>query len=280
MAVVTKERLVKELKALGLVPGTLLVLHSSMKSIGHVDGGPNTVIDAFLEVLGPEGTLMVPTFTYGEKHRDRPFDPETSESVTGLITETLRKRPDAIRSVCPVHSVAAIGELALELTRDHMYNTTLGRYSPFHMAAEKGGLIMFLGCDHNSDSIIHVAESLAGVPFNYVPTPTKLHGRMPIRQKDGRVKEIQLTEFTGCSNVFSRVEEPLRKAGVIKDGKVGKASVQLMKGRDVLEVVVPLLRENPGWLLCDKPECEFCPPRKKFLQRLAAEIQEQEESKQ
>lgn len=265
MESIKKEKLVADIRVAGVAPGSILVLHSSMKSIGRVEEGPNAVINAFLEVLGCEGTLLVPTFTYGEKHRNKPFDPETSESVTGLLTETFRKRSDAVRSVCPVHSVAAIGKHAHELTRDHMYNTTLGRYSPFHMAAKRGGLIMLVGCDHNSNSTIHVAESLAEVPFNYVTTPANPSGRMLIRQKDGKVKEIQLTEFTGCSNVFARAEEPLRQAGVIRDGKVGKASVQLMKGMDVLKVLVPILQKNPDWLLCDNPECAFCPVRKEFI---------------
>jgi len=267
---ITKERLAGDLKSLDILRGSILALHSSMKSLGRVEGGPDAVIDAFLEVLGPEGTLLVPTFTYGEKHRNRPFDPETSESVTGLLTETLRKRPDAVRSVNPVHSVAAIGRQAAELTRDHLYNTTLGRYSPFHLAADKGGLIMLLGCGHNSNSTIHVAESLAGVPFIYVPTPTSPGGRMKIRQRDGRIKEVQLTEFTGCSNVFSRAEQPLRQAGVVRDGKVGQADFQLMKAMDLLEVMVPILREKPDFLLCDSSKCAFCPARKEFLKKLGS----------
>ena len=164
---------------------------------------------------------------------------------------------------------AAIGKHALELTRDHLWNTTLGKYSPFHRLAEMGGYIMLLGCDHNSNSTIHVAESLAEPAFNYLPTATNPQGKALIRQRDGKVKEIQLTEFTGCSQVFNRAEEPLRRAGVIRDGKVGHAAVQLMQGLEVLGVLVPLLKEKPGFLLCDNPDCEFCPQRRELLKRLA-----------
>jgi aminoglycoside 3-N-acetyltransferase len=268
LAKISKERLIEDIKNTGLSPGSILVLHSSMKSIGWVEGGPNTVIDAFIKVLGAQGTLIVPTFTYGEKHRGRPFDPQTSESVTGLLTETFRFRPDSVRSIAPVHSVAAIGAQALELTRDHLYTTTLGRHSPLHRASKQGGYIMLLGCVHTSNSTIHVAESLAELPFNYVPTRTKPSGRVEIRQKDGRVKEIQLTEFTGCSNAFYRAEKPLRDAGIIFDAMVGEAKMQLMKSMEVLEVLTPLLRSNPGWLLCDDKNCEYCPPRMELLESL------------
>jgi aminoglycoside 3-N-acetyltransferase len=261
----TKKQLVSDILASGVIPGSALALHSSMKAVGLVDGGPDTLIEAFLEVLGRDGTLMVPTFTYGVKHQGRPFDPETSESVTGLLTEVLRKRPDAVRSIAPVHSVAAIGRLALELTRDHLYSTTLGRYSPYHRLAEAGGSIMLLGCDHNSNSIIHVAESLAEIPYIYTPTPGAPDGFHEIRQKDGRVRKIQLTEFTGCSKAFFRAEPVLRKAGAIKDGQIGNAKTQLMKGNELLKIMTPVLKSDPGLLLCPKPTCNYCRPRERTL---------------
>lgn len=259
--------LVHDIRSSGVQTGSLLALHSSLKSVGAVDGGPNTVIDAFLEVLGVDGTLMVPTFTYGPEHRGKSFDPETSASVTGLITETLRRRPDAVRSIAPTHSVAAIGRRALELTRDHLYTTTLGRHSPFHRLAEWGGYVMLLGCNHTSNSLIHVAESLAGIPYIYEPALACSDGYCIVRQKDGREKRVQLTEFTGCSKAFFRAEAPLRSAGVIRDGRVGDAPVQLMQASEVLRVLTPILRADPAWLLCDKPTCSFCVPRRASMSR-------------
>ncbi|MFH1762408.1 MAG: AAC(3) family N-acetyltransferase [bacterium] len=108
--IITKQMLISDIQSLNLPADVILAFHSSMKSLGRVENGPGTVIDAFIEALGPEATIMVPTFTYGEKHRNRPFDPEKSESVVGLITEVFRNRDDAIRSICPIHSVAAIGK--------------------------------------------------------------------------------------------------------------------------------------------------------------------------
>lgn len=257
--------LVRDIRDSGVTPGSLLALHSSMKSIGPVDGGSNTVIDAFLEALGPDGTLMVPTFTYGPAHQGQPFDPRTSEPVTGLIPRTFWRRPDAVRSVAPVHSVAAIGRRAQDLTRDHLYTTTLGRNSPFHRLAEWEGYVMLLGCNHNSNSLIHVAESLAEIPYIYVPELAGSDGFCKVRQEDGRVKKVQLTEFTGCSKGFSRAETPLRAAGVIRDGKIGQAAVQLMRASEVLGVLTPLLRADPSLLFCDKPTCSFCVPRRESL---------------
>jgi aminoglycoside 3-N-acetyltransferase len=126
---------------------------------------------------------------------------------------------------------------------------------------------MLLGCHHNSNSLIHVAESLAEIPYIYTPTPGAPDGFHSIRQQDGRVQKIQLTEFTGCSKAFCRAEAPLREAGLIRDGKVGQSAVQIMKASEVLQVLTPLLNANPGSLLCDKPTCAFCVPRKESLRR-------------
>lgn len=261
----TRSDLRGHIEACGIKPGTVLALHSSMKSLGQVEGGPNTVIDAFLDVLGSEGTLMVPTFTYGPAHRGKPFDPIHSTSVTGLITEIFRNRPDAVRSIAPIHSVAAIGKRALELTRDHLYSTTLGRGSPFHRLAELGGYICLLGCAHSSNSIIHVAESLAEISYIYMPSPGAPEGFCQVLQKDGRAKKIELTEFTGCSKAFVRVEPMLREAGVVRDGRIGDAPIQLMKGQDLLDVLTPRLKDDPAWLLCDKKTCAHCSPRRDML---------------
>lgn len=257
--------LVRDIRNCGVTPGSILALHSSMKSIGLVDGGPNSVIDAFLQVLGPGGTLMVPTFTYGPTHEGRPFDPHSSASVTGLLTETMRNRPDAVRSFAPVHSIAAAGAKAAQLTRDHLATTTLGRYSPFHRLAEWGGFVMLLGCLHTSNSTIHVAESLAEVPFLYRSFPEGSDRTRAVCQPDGRVKRIELTEFTGCSKGYGKAEPFLRDAGVVRDGRIGAAPAQLMKAADILRILVPLLKVEPGRFLCDTPTCSHCVPRREFL---------------
>ncbi|MFH1762407.1 MAG: AAC(3) family N-acetyltransferase, partial [bacterium] len=137
-----------------------------------------------------------------------------------------------------------------------MYNTTLGRHSPFHKLAEMGGYVLLLGCGHNSNSIIHVAESMAEMPYIFIPELAgNPDGIVKLRQLDGRVKNIQLTEFTGCSKAFYRAEEPLRNANAVKDYKIGHANAQLMKGMDVLDVMVPILKQQGDLLLCSKTTC-------------------------
>ena len=131
----TKEDIKRGLKKLGLKKGDLVLVHSSLSSFGYVVGGANTMIDALLETVGHKGTVVVPTLTGSEKlsvNNPPVFDPENTLCWTGKIPETFRKRKEAIRSLHPTHSVAAIGAMAKELLRDHEKSITpCGESSPY-----------------------------------------------------------------------------------------------------------------------------------------------------
>jgi len=258
---VTREQIVRDLRRLGLRAGDIVELHSSLKSIGRVRGGPKTVIRAFQDVLGKRGTLLMPTFTYCHSPEGGGFHPDETPSRTGLITETFRKMPGVYRSICPIHSVAAWGRYARAFTERHPLTSTLGVGSPFHLAAEKGGKIVLLGCNHNSNSFIHILESLAAHPVIYETAP---YGEVAyLKQDDGRIKEIRLTEFTGCSKNFQAIQPYLDRKGLILHGFVGQAPTQVMVGKDLIDHVVPLLRRKPDLLLCDT--CRACRIRRQYI---------------
>ena len=107
--IVDKNCLLNDLKRIGIKRGDIICVHSSLKSIGEVDGGANTLIDTLLNVVGEEGTILMPVFTYsfvGNKDA-QPFDIKNTGSKTGLVTEIFRKRKGTKRSNHPTHSVVA-----------------------------------------------------------------------------------------------------------------------------------------------------------------------------
>jgi aminoglycoside 3-N-acetyltransferase len=124
---VTKLDIEDGLKKIGLSKGDVVAVHGSLSSFGRVEGGAETVVDALLDVLGAEGTLVVPTFTYGLDV----YDPKESPSMVGAISEAVRKRTNALRSLHPTHSVAAIGELADVVTEGHEKVHAFARGSAF-----------------------------------------------------------------------------------------------------------------------------------------------------
>jgi aminoglycoside 3-N-acetyltransferase len=121
----TKDELRRDLSALGLSAGDVVFFHSSLKSIGYVEGGADAVIDAFLEMLGPSGTLALPALCkydwdrLGRDGAERAWDIHATPTFTGIIPETFRRRPGVLRSDNPTHSVTAFGAHALEITKDH-----------------------------------------------------------------------------------------------------------------------------------------------------------------
>jgi aminoglycoside 3-N-acetyltransferase len=121
---VTKQQIVKDLRSLGIQEGSVIFVHSSLKSIGFVEGGAETVIDALMEAVGPEGTLTMPCLSVSGSmvktlERGSVFDPKITPSTVGAITEAFRKRQDVCRSIHPTHSVCAWGAKAGWITSGH-----------------------------------------------------------------------------------------------------------------------------------------------------------------
>ena len=160
----------KDLLEIGLVSGDTVIVHSSLSSMGNVEGGAETVIAALMEVIGPEGTLMFPAFTYKSAYLGEPFVHDETPVCVGLIPETFRKWPGVIRSVHPSHSVSAIGRLAYELTKDHALDETpMGLNSPYRRLAEHKAKILMLGCSLNTMSYMHALEEEAEAEYCLTP---------------------------------------------------------------------------------------------------------------
>ena len=170
--------IVSGLRGLGLRPGDRVLAHSSLSSFGYVEGGAPAVIDALLDVVGPDGTVLVPTLTGDEtlSPANPPrFDPHSSPCWTGRIPETLRMRPDAIRSLHPTHSVAAIGRDAESLTREHIDSITpCDERSPYGKLAElPNGYVLLIGVSYQSLTLLHHVEEIAGADYHMQGEPVR-----------------------------------------------------------------------------------------------------------
>ena len=143
---VTRVEIVDGLRRLGLEAGDVLLVHSAMRTIGHIDGGAETVVDAMLEVLGARGTLVVPTFTFKHEGEEDPIiDPENDPSEMGVITETVRLRPDALRSTAYRHSFAAVGRRAGVITDIDPRHSVFDLRSSFGVMIALNTQVLLLG---------------------------------------------------------------------------------------------------------------------------------------
>ena len=136
--------------------------HSSLRSLGPVPGGAETVVRGLVEALGPDGTLLMPALSYARVTPEQPlFDVRLTPSNVGALPETFRTRPGTLRSIHPTHSVCGVGRLAAELLGRHIEDRTpCGPRSPFHLLPEYGGQILMLGCGLRPNTSMHAVGGI------------------------------------------------------------------------------------------------------------------------
>jgi aminoglycoside 3-N-acetyltransferase len=255
---VTRESIERDLSRLGLSERDVVFFHSSMKAVGWVEGGADAVIDAFLNVVGPEGLVIVPTLTWTFAHGEfakYAFDPAETPARVGKIPDTLWRRPNAFRSAHPTHSIAAIGPRAEELVAGHDTTSTFGKDGPYWRYVDWGAKILFLGVNLRTNTTLHAIEDWLDLPYLEVAKAT-------VKGSDGRRKIVEVTKSPGGHRDFyrndSKVERLLERAGIIRRGTVGAADTCWMPAKEMVEVVVKGIYEEPTLLLCDREDCEFC----------------------
>lgn len=247
----------------GLRAGHILIVHSSMKRIGRVEGGPAAVVQALQQVLTPSGTLLMPVFT--APAADGLFFLLETPSHTGLLTETFRRSPGVLRSRHPTHSVAAWGGRAETLTEGHDRTTALGVNSPFHKAALAGAEVMMIGCGLTACSLIHVAEAIVRVPYLGRVICEGYHRTLTLVDSDGRRIELPPRDVPGDSKGFTVVQEELERRGLIRYVRVGSAETLKFSARACLDAAVEILRQDLAGLLCRNPGCPVCPPSRALV---------------
>ncbi len=240
--IVTKQDIVNGLHRLNVNEGDVILVHSSLGSFGYVEGGADTVIDALLETIGPEGTVMVPTITAtANQNVDNPpiFDVRNTPSWTGKIPEVFRKRPNAIRSLHPTHSVAAIGKLAKYLTKDHINSPTpCGQNSPYMRLIELNGKVVFLGVTLKSCTLFHTIEEIADLPYHLQKTPVTAK---IIDTKGNVIEKTMYIHLWGRERDFEKLEPKLLEKGFMKIGKIGNADIRVLDAKPTVEFILDLL---------------------------------------
>ncbi len=265
---ITRAELAGELRALGVRPGGVLMVHARMSALGWVVGAAETVVWALLDAVGPDGTLMA--YTAWEEHAyddsDRPaehaaayraeppvFDPVISEAVRehGRVPERIRTWPGAVRSAHPEASIAALGARAEWLARPHP-DDGYGPESPFARFVEAGGQVLMLGAPLDTITLLHHAESIARARGRRELTYTvRVRG-------DDRGVERTLTDIDTRDGAydyaslelgvdeFEAIATDALAAGVGARGHVGAAECHLFDARQLTGFAVAWLEQRFG----------------------------------
>lgn len=258
-----------DLKKIGLQHGDCVILHSSYKSLGLKNNTPSDVIHTLIHALSPDGTLMMPTFTYSYSGiwDIEPFNVDTTAGKsTGILTEILRKFPGAVRSAHPTCSVAVIGKNAELITNDKEHASPFGRGSSYEVAFNLDAKILLMGVGNNCNSMLHYAEVVANLPYNDIPF-RGFWRKTAIVEKDGEIIEVALAnEFPACSANFNVVDAYFKEKGIPTYGKILCADSMFMDAQEMIAAVVERLHKEPAWFLCNHSACEPCTLRKRRLQ--------------
>ena len=245
-APVTREGLAADLGRLGVRRGSVLLVHSSLSSLGWVVGGAQAVVEALLDALGPDGTLVVPTQTTGNSDPSiwqapavpedwwpviRATMPAYDPAITptrglGVVVEVARTWPGARRSGHPQHSFAAIGPAAETVTAGHALDSGFGERSPLARIHDLDGDVLLLGVGHGSNTSLHLAE-------HRVPDPPRMAYAAAVTGPDGR-RWATWEDVVPDESDFERLGAAFDATGATRVGSVGAGVARLMRQRELV----------------------------------------------
>lgn len=243
----TTASLKADLQRLGLRQGMTVIVHSSLKSLGWVCGGPIAVVNALMEAVGEEGTIVVPTQSadlsepsfwenppvpeewWDTIRQEMPaFDPKTTPTLgMGAIVECFRTYEGVTRSYHPTTSFAAWGKHGAAITSEHSLSFSLGEESPLQKLYDLDAYVLLLGVGYGNNTSLHLAEHYANSCFTF-------QQGSPIIEDGKRVwKEYE--EFIYDVDSFPELGKDFEQDHEVSVGYVGKAESRLIPQRKLVD---------------------------------------------
>lgn len=246
---IRREEMAEQLRAIGVQRGGVLLVHTSFRAVRPVEGGPAGLIGALRDVLGPDGTLVMPSWTGDDEN---PFDPAATAASEdlGVVADTFWRMPGVARSD-HLFAFAAAGPRAVQVTADPLPLPPHIPASPVGRVHDLDGQVLLLGVNHDADTTLHLAELVAGVPYRLPKHVTVLRGGRPVR--------VEYGENDHCCDRFRLADGWLRERGLQSEGRVGHADARLARSRDVVAVALEHLAREPLLFLHPSDAgCEEC----------------------
>ena len=258
MKTVIKSDIADALRAVGLQRGDSVMVHTSLGKIGYVCGGAQAVIEALIETVGEDGTVMMPTQSW------KNLDPETgvhwdadetdwdrirenwpayNKAITptntmGAVAEMFRSWPGAVRSDHPARSVAAWGKHAEYLTKDHDISDIFGDTSPIGKLYELDGKVLLIGVDYDKNTSIHLADVRAEYPGKHTCVE-----HSAVMENGKRVWKAYETLFVDGED-FTDIGAAFETAHSVNAADIGGAKIKMMKQRELVDFAVAWIEKN------------------------------------
>ncbi len=259
---ISRQQLAADFRALGIVPGNVVMAHASVKAVGEVAGGPDVIHLALKDALTAEGTLMMyagcpqyadevgrgnlsPAEEAEILEKLRAFDPETARSARdhGILVEFLRTYPGT-RVNPHVARFAAWGRQTDHLFSSQPWDYAFGAGSALERLLTVDGKILLLGSDHDTVTFLHYVEHIADIPGKRVA-----RFKVPIVENGARVwRDMAEFDTSGAGvhpnwpdRFFARIVDGYLSAAGNRGGLVGNAWCHLLPARELLGYARPVM---------------------------------------
>lgn len=253
----TKEQLTQQLKDMGFQSGDAVMVHSSMKAIGEVDGGADTVVDTFMEYFS-EGLFMTPTHTWKQMNEKYcRFDPDREPACVGIIPNLFMEREQVFRSLHPTHSIAAYGPKAEEYVKgEENLSTPCDPKGCWGRLLDINAKVLLIGVTHARNTFIHAVEEMLDVPQRLTEEPVAFEVRLP----DNSWKKVKMYRHYNpatdhISESFDILMEGYFETGAAKRVTFGDADCILCDCRKIYEVTKRVAAHNINFFM----ECKTVP---------------------
>lgn len=247
----TKQNLWQDMKTMGIVPDDTLLIHSSMKSIGQVAGGAETVLDAFMEYL-TDGLLILPTHTWATMSADHNiYDPAKEPACVGILPNLFLQREGVVRSLHPTHSVAAFGKACETFVKgEETRSTPCEPGGSYDRLRELNAKILLLGVGHERNTFIHCVEELLNVPERFTKDPVHFEIVMPDGTRKPSYVHRHYNPLTDhISEAYTKLEQAFYDRNAAKKVSFGDASCILCDANKVYEVTKEILSNQINCLM-------------------------------
>lgn len=234
--------MIGQLKAIGVKEGMDLMMHSSLKRVGPVDGGPDAIIDLLLIILGADGTLMMSTVSGSVTPKQPVYHSDHTKSSVGYLSNVFRKRDNVIRSLHPVHSIAAFGPKAEFYTEGHFQaNTPWSPDNTYGKMIRNNTYILSLGVDFESNTCMHALEIEARVPGLHTREGTMLS----VFDTNNVCHKLEHHWHAPKRSYYSDMEHIVEKAGGLTYGKIGNGISRLTNASILRKTLLPIFEKTP-----------------------------------
>lgn len=256
--IVLKQDILSALSEVGVCNGQTIMVHTSLSSLGFVCGGAQVIIEALLETVGTEGTIMMPTQSWKNLdpatgvHWEEPENwwqlirenwPAYNKDITptntmGAVAEMFRKWPGTLRSDHPARSVAAWGKHAEYLTAAHDLSNIFGDGSPIGKLYELDGLVLLIGVGYDKNTSLHLADVRANYPGKYNSTEYSA-----VLEDGKRVWKQYETLFVDGED-FNEIGAAFENTCSVRKVALGNGTITLMKQRELVDFAVTWIEQN------------------------------------